>query len=56
MANTITATLYDTDGNTLQTKTYSVQEYITNFRAIAAQSPDKYPQYTVNAVEAIADL
>ncbi len=51
IANTITATLYGSSGNTLETKTYSVQEYITAFEAEAS----KYPDYTVNAVEAIAD-
>ena len=34
MANTITAELYDSSGNPLQTQTYSVQQYITEFDAI----------------------
>ena len=51
MANKITATLHDSDGNSLESKTYSVQDYINDFNAVSAN----YPEYTVNAVEAIAD-
>lgn len=55
MANTITATLYNSEDTLIQSKTYSVQEYINKFNAIIAQSPDEFPQYTIDAVEAIAD-
>lgn len=51
MASTITAVLYDSSGNTLQTQEYSVQQYITEFET----ERGKYPAYAVNAVEAMAD-
>ena len=51
MASTITAVLYDSSGNTLQTQEYSVQQYITEFETEAGN----FPAYAVNAVEAMAD-
>ena len=55
MADTITATLHCSDGETL-VKTYSVKDYFTEFNAAYEAHPELYIDKVVDLIKATADL